>query len=177
MGGPKGAEVIAAILARLRTRPRSIAHGDARGANVFKSKSDRTAFAMIDWQMWVAGPVAYEFAQVCLNSFTVEQGVTQALEQNIADYHAELVRLEPKAAAYKLEDLLVDIRLCFSTLWMQYVGFTVGSMEGYKLPENHQAMHNWDLLLQRNCQTLHLTGVKRCLEEFAASLSPEPDEF
>ena len=49
-------------------------------------------------------------------------------------------------------------------------GFTVGSMEGYKDPANHQAMHNWDLLMQRNCQTLHLTGVLTVLKDFVATL-------
>jgi len=168
--GPRGTEIEAAILARMRSRPRSISHGDARGANVFKSKKDETEFALIDWQMWVAGPVAYEFNQVWLNSFTEEEGVSQRFEELVTGYHATLVKLEPKAAAYKLEDLLIDIKLCFCTIWMQYVGFTVGSMEGYKDPANHQAMHNWDLLMQRNCQTLHLTGVLTVLKDFVATL-------
>jgi hypothetical protein len=170
--GPRATEIEAAVLARLRSRPRTICHGDARGANIFKSKKDGTDFALIDWQMWVAGPIAYEFNQVWLNSFAEDEGVTQKFEELIAGYHATLVKLEPKAAAYKLEDLITDIRLCFCTIWMQYVGFTVGSMEGYKDPKNHQAMHNWDVLMQRNCQTLHLTGVLKTLEDFVAALPP-----
>ena len=48
--------------------------------------------------------------------------MTSKFKRLVTGYHATLVKLEPKAAAYKLEDLLIDIKLCFCTIWMQYVG-------------------------------------------------------
>ena len=42
----------------LRTRPRALNHGDARGTNIFRKKDGAREFALIDWQMWAAGAVA-----------------------------------------------------------------------------------------------------------------------
>ena len=63
MVGPQGEALDAAIQAQLRTRPRCLTHGDARGANVFRRRSaegvdDSELWALVDWQMWAAGPCA-----------------------------------------------------------------------------------------------------------------------
>ena len=122
LAGEHGPKINAALLARFRSRPRSITHGDARGQNVFREKAGERKFALIDWQMWVAGPVAYEFNQVWMNSFDPGSGVTERFEELMAQYHATLVRLEPRAAEYTLETLLADVKL---QLWCDFVTFPI----------------------------------------------------
>ena len=58
MVGPQGVAIDAEVLRLLRTRPRALNHGDARGTNIFRKKDGAREFALIDWQMWAAGAVA-----------------------------------------------------------------------------------------------------------------------
>ena len=170
LAGSDAPEIRAALLKRFRSRPRSICHGDARGQNVFRSVSGDRAFALIDWQMWVAGPVAYEMNQVWMNSFTPDSGVLERFEDLIGRYHATLVKLNASASEYPLDLLIVDIKLSLCQMWMQYVGLTCGMLADYKKPENDQAARNWDMLMTRNCTTLAMCGSFDALRDFVAQL-------
>jgi hypothetical protein len=172
MTGPQGMALDAEILRLLRTRPRALTHGDARGNNIFRKKGGKQEWALIDWQMWAAGAVANEFPQVFLNSFSVETGVMQDLDSYLARYHAALCAAQPKAAAsYSLEDLTTDVRLSSVDMFLQYVVITNGFMEGYKDPANKAAADYWNIVMRRNCETLHFTGALEPLKALAAKLT------
>ena len=125
MVGPQGEALDAAIQAQLRTRPRCLTHGDARGANVFRRRSaegvdDSELWALVDWQMWAAGPAANDFPQIFLNSFSPESGVTKRLDSYLELYHAALCAKQPAAAeSYSLAELQADFRLALVDMWFQ----------------------------------------------------------
>merc|ERR1719324_1435323 len=102
MAGDKGKKLDDAIIERLRTRPRTLTHGDARGSNIFKpldgKPKEGTGMGLIDWQMWSAGPMTNEFPQVFLNSFPVETEITGSkFEGLMQGYYDKLCELQPKA--------------------------------------------------------------------------------
>ena len=83
-------------------------------------RKDGSEWALIDWQMWVAGPVANEWPQIIINSFSVESGVIQNLDEYISSYYDALCAKQPKAAAtYSLDELQNDIRLACVDMWLQ----------------------------------------------------------
>jgi hypothetical protein len=169
MTGPQGEALDAEIMRLSRSRPRSLTHGDARGNNVFCRK-DGSEWALIDWQMWAAGPCANEWPQVILNSFSVESGVIQDLDRYIELYYKALCAKQPLAVAYSCEDLKDDIRLLTIDMHLQYLMFTVGVLPGYKEPENAAAAQYWSDLLHRNAETVHLMGCVETLAALAANL-------
>jgi hypothetical protein len=172
MTGPQGVALDSEILRLLRTRPRALTHGDARGNNIFRKKEGGREFALIDWQIWAAGAVANEFPQVFLNSFSVETGVLQDLDSFLTRYYAALCAAQPKAAAsYSLEDLITDVRLSFVDMFLQYLIITMGFFEGYKDPANKAAADYWSTAMRRNCETLHFTGALEPLKALAAKLA------
>ena len=65
-----------------------------RGTNVFRKKEGATngaeSWALIDWQMWAAGPPACEYSQAFLNSFAVETNVIQTLDHYVTIYYEAL---------------------------------------------------------------------------------------
>ena len=171
MTGPNGVALDAEIMRLMRTRPRSLTHGDARGNNVFCRK-DGSEFALIDWQMWAAGPCANEWPQIILNSFTTESGIIRELDYYIELYYKALCKKQPKAAAsYSLAELKFDIQLLTVDMHLQYLMFTVGVLPGYQEPANKAAADNWEDLLRRNAETVHMCGCLEALSTLAASLS------
>ena len=156
----------------LRTRPRALNHGDARGTNIFRKKDGAREFALIDWQMWAAGAVAGEFPQVFLNSFALETDVAKEMDRYLARYHQALCAHQPKAAgSYSLEELTNDVRLSMVDMHMQYLVFTMGVMPGYKDPANREAKEYWEKMIRRNCETLHYSDSLGALAKLAAALA------
>ena len=71
---------------------------------------------------------------------------------------------------YPFDMLLADTKLIFINMWIQYVGFTLGSIDGYKDPEQEQSKANWKEMMKRNMETVHYSG---CLNEFKIFINQE----
>jgi hypothetical protein len=156
------------ILADLQTRPRTITHGDARGNNIFRSKID-DSIGFIDWQMWVAGPASNEFSQVWMNSFAGDSGMVERLEELTQQYYDALLQIRPDIQTeYPFDTFITDIKLIFINMWVQYIGFSLGSVDGYADPEQADAKENWRILMKRNMETLHLSNALMALESYIA---------
>lgn len=182
--GEHGRRIQDALLTELQTRPRAISHGDARGNNLFKplgggrfSSGVAHGTGFIDWQMWAAGTPANEMPQVWLNSWPMESGTIQRFDELMGGYYATLCRKCAErgvsidaTAQYPLETLKADTKLLFVDMWIQYIGFSLGSLDGYKDPSKAKSKDNWKLLITRNMETLHHSGALDALEDFISTL-------
>ena len=159
------------LIKELQNRPRTITHGDARGNNIFKSRSDGT-MGIIDWQMWVAGPASNEFGQVWFNSFSLESGMIHKLDELTSIYYQAMISKRPDIEKeYPYDLLLDDLKLLFINIWPEYLGFTVGSIDGYKDPEQAKSKENWREMMKRNMETLHYSGCIDSFERFISKLN------
>jgi hypothetical protein len=50
------------------------------------------------------------------------------------------------------------------------LGFTVGSIDGYKDPEQHKSKENWREMMKRNMETVHYSGCLESFENFISKL-------
>ena len=165
-----GKEIQEELLKELQKRPRTITHGDARGNNIFKSKSDGS-MGIIDWQMWVAGPASNEFGQVWFNSFSLDSGMIHRLDEMTSIYYEAMLSKRPEIKdEYPYEVLLDDLKLLFINIWPEYLGFTVGSIDGYKDPEQLKSKENWREMMKRNMETVHYSGCLKSFENFISKL-------
>ena len=156
------------LIDELQKRPRTITHGDARGNNIFKSK-DGKSIGIIDWQMWAAGPASNEFSQLWFNSYSLESGMIHRLEDLTSIYYKSLTKNNPSINDdYPFDRLMEDTKLIFVNMWIQYVGFTLGSIDGYKDPGQEKSKSNWREMMKRNMETVHYSG---CLEAFERFIS------
>ena len=158
-----GKKIQEELLNEMQKRPRTITHGDARGNNIFKSTDNKT-IGIIDWQMWAAGPASNEFSQLWFNSYSLESGMIHKLKELTQVYYQSLTHNNSAIEdEYPFDMLLADTKLIFINMWIQYVGFTLGSIDGYKDPEQEQSKANWREMMKRNMETVHYSG---CLNEF-----------
>ena len=158
-----GKKIQQELLNEMQKRPRTITHGDARGNNIFKSTDNKT-IGIIDWQMWAAGPASNEFSQLWFNSYSLESGMILKLKELTQVYYQSLTHNNSAIEdEYPFDMLLADTKLIFINMWIQYVGFTLGSIDGYKDPEQEQSKANWKEMMKRNMETVHYSG---CLNEF-----------
>ena len=165
-----GKKIQEELLKELQKRPRTITHGDARGNNIFKSKNDGS-MGIIDWQMWVAGPASNEFGQVWFNSFSLDSGMIHRLDEMTSIYYEAMLSKRPEIKdEYPYEVLLDDLKLLFINIWPEYLGFTVGSIDGYKDPEQLKAKENWREMMKRNMETVHYSGCLEAFENFISKL-------
>ena len=165
-----GKKIQEELLKELQKRPRTITHGDARGNNIFKSKSDGS-MGIIDWQMWVAGPASNEFGQVWFNSFSLDSGMIHRLDEMTSIYYEAMLSKRPEIKdEYPYEVLLDDLKLLFINIWPEYLGFTVGSIDGYKDPEQLKSKENWREMMKRNMETVHYSGCLKSFENFISKL-------
>ena len=156
------------LIKELQKRPRTITHGDARGNNIFKSSDGRT-IGIIDWQMWAAGPASNEFSQLWFNSYSLESGMIHKLNELTHIYYDSLTGSNSEIKnSYPFEQLLDDTKLIFINMWIQYIGFTLGSIEGYKDPELKKSKDNWREMMKRNMETVHYSGCLESFEKFIA---------
>ena len=133
------------------------------------SSGDNTQFGLIDWQMWHAGPPSNEFSQVWLNSFPVPGKEISSFEELMAGYHKELCELLPSVRKeYPLTTLLSDVKLQFVGMWVEYMVFSAGVLDGYKDPAQKEAKDIWQALMKRTMETMSHTGVLEELQAFAA---------
>ena len=165
-----GKKIQEELLKELQKRPRMITHGDARGNNIFKSKNDGS-MGIIDWQMWVAGPASNEFGQVWFNSFSLDSGMIHRLDEMTSIYYEAMISKKPEIKdEYPYEVLLDDLKLLFINIWPEYLGFTVGSIDGYKDPEQLKSKENWREMMKRNMETVHYSGCLESFENFISKL-------
>ena len=165
-----GKKIQEELLKELQKRPRTITHGDARGNNIFKSKNDGS-MGIIDWQMWVAGPASNEFGQVWFNSFSLDSGMIHRLDEMTSIYYEAMLSKRPEIKdEYPYEVLLDDLKLLFINIWPEYLGFTVGSIDGYKDPEQLKSKENWREMMKRNMETVHYSGCLKSFENFISKL-------
>ena len=165
-----GKKIQEELLKELQKRPRTITHGDARGNNIFKSKNDGS-MGIIDWQMWVAGPASNEFGQVWFNSFSLDSGMIHRLDEMTSIYYESMISKKPEIKdEYPYEVLLDDLKLLFINIWPEYLGFTVGSIDGYKDPEQLKSKENWREMMKRNMETVHYSGCLESFENFISKL-------
>ena len=158
-----GKKIQEELLNEMQKRPRTITHGDARGNNIFKSTDNKT-IGIIDWQMWAAGPASNEFSQLWFNSYSLESGMIHKLKELTQVYYQSLTHNNSAIEdEYPFDMLLADTKLIFINMWIQYVGFTLGSIDGYQDPEQEQSKANWREMMKRNMETVHYSG---CLNEF-----------
>ena len=154
------------LIIELQKRPRTITHGDARGNNIFKS-NDGNTIGIIDWQMWAAGPASNEFSQLWFNSYSLESGMIFRLKELTRIYYDSLTNNNSEIKnTYPFEQLLEDTKLIFINMWIQYIGFTLGSIDGYKDPELKKSKDNWREMMKRNMETVHYSGCLESLEKF-----------
>ncbi len=158
------------LIEELQNRPRTITHGDARGNNIFKSNDGKT-IGIIDWQMWAAGPASNEFSQLWFNSYSLESGMIHRLEELTKIYYESLTQTnEDIKSSYPFDQLFDDTKLIFINMWIQYIGFTLGSIDGYKDPEQEKSKQNWREMMKRNMETVHYSG---CLDSFENFISQQ----
>ena len=158
------------LIEELQNRPRTITHGDARGNNIFKSNDGKT-IGIIDWQMWAAGPASNEFSQLWFNSYSLESGMIHRLEELTKIYYESLTQTnEDIKSSYPFDQLFDDTKLIFVNMWIQYIGFTLGSIDGYKDPEQEKSKQNWREMMKRNMETIHYSG---CLDSFENFISKQ----
>lgn len=120
--------------------------------------------------MWVAGPASNEFSQVWMNSFAGDSGMVERLEELTQQYYATLIQIRPNIESeYAFDSLLADIKLIFINMWVQYIGFSLGSVDGYADPAQADAKENWWILTRRNMETLHRSNAVLVLESYIAS--------
>ena len=165
----KNAELIQEkLIEELQNRPRTITHGDARGNNIFKSNDGKT-IGIIDWQMWAAGPASNEFSQLWFNSYSLDSGMIHRLEELTEIYYDSLTANNGDIkASYPFDQLFDDTKLIFINMWIQYIGFTLGSIDGYKDPEQEKSKQNWREMMKRNMETVHYSGCLNSFENFIA---------
>ena len=124
---------------------------------------------IIDWQMWAAGPASNEFSQLWFNSYSLESGMIHKLNELTHIYYDSLTGSNSEIKnSYPFEQLLDDTKLIFINMWIQYIGFTLGSIEGYKDPELKKSKDNWREMMKRNMETVHYSGCLESFEKFIA---------
>ena len=83
--------------------------------------------------MWAAGPAGNDFAIFWMNSFPADSNVMDDFESLNRIYYDRLTELKPDSAnEYSFQQHLNDIRIIIVYIWIEYFGFSVGSLDGYK---------------------------------------------
>jgi hypothetical protein len=120
--------------------------------------------------MWAAGPASNEFSQLWFNSYSLESGMIHKLEELTKVYYTSLTDSNPDInTSYPFDLLMEDIKLIFINMWIQYVGFSLGSIEGYQDPEQEKSKANWREMMKRNMETVHYSGSLEAFKKFVSS--------
>ena len=92
------------------------------------------------------------------------------LEELTKVYYTSLTDSNPDIkTSYPFDLLMEDTKLIFINMWIQYVGFTLGSIEGYKDPEQEKSKANWREMMKRNMETVHYSGSLEAFKKFISS--------
>jgi hypothetical protein len=151
--GPDSARIVDAMAARLSSRPKTLLHGDMRADNIFRTdpkfgkSAAESTLTYIDWQLLHAGPPGPEFSQAWFSS--LEPDVRTQDAALLAEYHARLIALEPKAAAYTYEMLLEDYALGCVYWWMALIALGTGAFPAFDKPEGQRSKRLWGRAFHR----------------------------
>ncbi len=176
--GPKCAGIHEAIYDILSSRPKTLLHGDLRADNVFRTdpaagKSvEDSVITYIDWQVMHAGPPGPEFTQAWMHS--LPPALRRKDKEFLREYHNELVRLNPKAAAYTYEMLLEDYALSFCFWWTAISTLGVGTVPMFDKPEGARMKQLWSAGLERSLTAVEDLGCLAMIEKIAAGLPDDP---
>jgi hypothetical protein len=92
-----------------------------------------------------------------MNSFSLESRMVFRLEELTKIYYDTLVSLKPDIESEYLFDLLLaDIKIIFLNGWIQYLGFSLGMLDGYTDPAQADTKETWRLMMIRNMQMMNL---------------------
>lgn len=117
---------IAALMDLAFTQPLTLMHGDFRADNMmFEAGASAAPFALVDWQIVMQGPGAFDLAYMLSGSLQVE---TRRAGQDdlIARHHAGLVRAG--VSDYSLARAREDFRVCAMLAWCWPV-VAIGSLD------------------------------------------------
>jgi hypothetical protein len=117
---------IGALLDRACDQPQTLMHGDFRADNMmFEAGASAAPFALVDWQIVMKGPGAFDLAYMLSGSVTVED--RRAWQDGlIAQHHAGLVRAG--VGGYALDQARDDFRVCGMLAWCWPV-VAIGSLD------------------------------------------------
>ena len=94
------------------------------------------------------------------------------LDELTSIYYQAMISKRPDIEKeYPYDLLLDDLKLLFINIWPEYLGFTVGSIDGYKDPEQAKSKENWREMMKRNMETLHYSGCINSFERFISKLN------
>lgn len=174
--GPHCAAIHDAIFGILSARPRTLIHGDLRADNVFRTDpavvidADRSTLTYIDWQLVGAGPPGPEFTEAWMHSLPPE--LRRQDVDFLRDYHDQLVRLEPAAAAYTYDHLLEDYALSLCFWWSALVTLGDGVLPSFETPAGVRNKRLWEVGAQRSFAALRDHGCLQRVQELLARLDP-----
>jgi hypothetical protein len=117
---------IAALMDLACEQPQTLMHGDFRADNMmFEAGAAAHPFALVDWQIVMKGPGAFDLAYMLSGSVTVED--RRAWQDGlITQHHAGLVRAG--VGGYALDQAREDFRVCGMLAWCWPV-VAIGSLD------------------------------------------------
>jgi hypothetical protein len=130
---------IGALMDLAFEQPRTLMHGDFRADNMmFEAGSSSAPFALVDWQIVMQGPAAFDLAYMLSGSLDVE---TRRAGQGdlIARHHDGLVRAG--VGDYTLSQAHEAFRICAMLAWCWPV-VAIGSLD-FDNPRGLALFHAW----------------------------------
>jgi hypothetical protein len=130
---------IGALMDLAFEQPRTLMHGDFRADNMmFEAGSSSAPFALVDWQIVMQGPAAFDLAYMLSGSLDVE---TRRAGQGdlIARHHDGLVRAG--VGDYSLSQAREAFRICAMLAWCWPV-VAIGSLD-FDNPRGLALFHAW----------------------------------
>lgn len=130
---------IGALMDLAFEQPRTLMHGDFRADNMmFEAGASTAPFALVDWQIVMQGPAAFDLAYMLSGSLDVETR-RAGQEALIARYHGGLVRAG--VADYSLAQAREAFRVCAMLAWCWPV-VAIGSLD-FDSPRGLALFHAW----------------------------------
>ena len=117
---------VAALMDRACEQPQTLMHGDFRADNMmFEAGVDADPFALVDWQIVMKGPGAFDLAYMLSGSVTVDD--RRAWQEDlVARHHAGLVAAGVEG--YSAAQARDDFRVCGALAWCWPV-VAIGSLD------------------------------------------------
>ena len=117
---------VAALMDRACEQPQTLMHGDFRADNMmFEAGAAADPFALVDWQIVMKGPGAFDLAYMLSGSVTVEDRRAWQYDL-IARHHAGLVAAG--VGGYTAAQAREDFRVCGALAWCWPV-VAIGSLD------------------------------------------------
>jgi hypothetical protein len=147
------------ILAGLSTKPATLVHGDYRADNFFYGAGEQD-FTVVDWQIILRGPGAFDVAYLLTGNLSVEDRRASG-EALVRRYHDAL--LAGGVQGYDFDACWRDVRLCTVFAWMWPV-IAVGALD----PANERGVAFFFEWSHRVCSAIQDLDAAEMLCEFEA---------